>query len=170
MTVTAPAELAPAGPAPFPRSSRREPITTGPVPWLPGDLGRLVMRVGLGCLIVMTAWIGASGTADFNEQVRWQVLGVAGLVMSAMGNSLWLLAGFRNTRARERALLAACVELTQLRRSPTFMAPSDELVAVQAGTRYHRSACALVDGKPTFSAARRAHEAAGLRPCGVCQP
>src|SRR5947199_77054 len=46
----------------------------------------------------------------------------------------------------------------------------DALVAAPNMTRYHRRACPLAAGKTVRPATRAAHERAGRRPCGVCQP
>jgi hypothetical protein len=156
------------------KASRHDPVVSGPLPWAPPDLGRLTLFLGLGGVTLLVAWVGASGTDNYAAQLRWIALGIAALVLSGGGGALWILAGFRNTRARQRAIADTVGEVLQqpsVTGTVTVAEPlSDPLVTVESGTRYHRLSCALVAGKAPSSGSRATHEAAGLRACGVCRP
>lgn len=152
------------------KASRHDPVVSGPLPWAPPDLGRLTLFLGLGGVTLLAAWVGASGTDDYAVQLRWIALGIAALVMSGIGGALWILAGFRNTRARQRTIARAVGEVLQQPTITVAEPASDQLVRVESGTRYHRRSCALVAGKPSSGGSRATHEAAGLQACGVCRP
>ena len=156
------------------KASRHDPVVSGPLPWAPPDLGRLTLFLGLGGVTLLAAWVGASGTDSYAAQLRWIALGIAALVVSGVGGALWILAGFRNTRARQRAIANTVGQVLQqpgVTSTGTVAAPAtDRLVTVESGTRYHRCSCALVAGKPSRSGSRATHKAAGLRACGVCRP
>ena len=153
------------------KTSRHDPVVSGPLPWAPPDLGRLTLFLGLGGVTLLAAWVGASGTDNYAVQLRWIALGIAALVTSGIGGALWILAGFRNTRARQRTIADTVGEVLQQPSTVTVAEPmSDPLVTVESGTRYHRRSCALVAGKPVTTGSLATHEAAGLRGCGVCRP
>jgi hypothetical protein len=180
VTALATAGVASARPASTQGARQETSFPAGPLPWVPRDLGRALAWVLTGGVGLLAGWVGASGTADFNVQVRWFAIAVSGLVVAGVGIALWTLAGFRNTRLRQHALAASILELVVapttspvITETAAVLHEHDErtaLVAVEAGTRFHLGTCPLVQGKSASAAPYPDHERAGRRPCGVCRP
>lgn len=147
-------------------------VETRPVPWRLGDLLGLWLAFSLGALALLVSWWGASGTALLTRQYAWTDLGIAGAVVIACGNGLWILTGRRAVGERRRRVLDAYAGLS----SPdaTTLAPVEQeangLVASPGMRRYHRPGCQLVSGKAVAAAPIDVHERHGRRPCGICQP
>jgi hypothetical protein len=126
-----------------------------------------------GVVAMIVAWSATARTIRVERQVDWIPLGVAGAAALTLAMVAWVLSG-------RRAVAVRLAGLATLR--PTAPAPSGaaasapvaagdgSLVAAERMVRYHRSSCPLVAAKPTRPASRSAHEAAGRRPCGMCEP
>src|SRR3954453_18951325 len=134
LTVEIPRSVAPAADT----RPRHSPVVSGPQPWAPTDLGRLTLFLGVGGVILLGAWVGASGTDDYAVQLRWIAVGIAGLVAAGVGGALWILAAFRNTRARQRAGAASVAGVIEAPKAAVVDRVPDSLVTVESGTRYHR--------------------------------
>ena len=149
-----------------------------PEPWRLGDLLALYGAFGLGALALLVAWWGASGTAVLSRDYAWLDLGIAGSVIIASGNGVWLLTGRRAVGERRLRALAAVQPLAVS--SNGHVDPTNESRAATAAdarpvasdlmARYHRPECQLVLGKEVTSATATAHERQGRRPCGICRP
>lgn len=144
-----------------------------PVPWRPGEaIWTSVLNV-VGAVVVFIGWLGVSGTARLSHQYGWTSVAVAGLVIAAFGNGLWLLGGRRAVGVRRRRLLAdapeGAVEVATpiASSSPTS---DDRLVTAPAMTRYHRSGCMLVRGKDVHPHVPARGGTSAARPCGICRP
>lgn len=123
----------------------------------------------VGAVLLLVSWWGASGTTRLRDQVTWVNVGVAGLIVSGTGIALWLLHGYRAVGERQRLLLAG-LETAPPPDTATTGEGDAALVSGRGMTRYHRTDCPLVAGKPVRRAARHVHERAGRRPCGMCMP
>lgn len=139
---------------------------------------RLPMAMNLaGALVLVSSWWNSANTVRLSTQVAWVVVGLIGVIVSGLAN-LIELRGWRVAIVNRLARLAPRVALAQgqLGLEPLLGGPSvlrfspADAVAVDTGTFYHRPSCALVTGKPAVGASIPAHEAAGRRPCGVCEP
>lgn len=131
--------------------------------WTAGD--RLVTGVviGVGVLLIVIAWVGASDTTDWDTQLSWTGLAMAGVVVVCTGVGIWLFRGFARVRAEAREVrrvLAA--RLARNAPSPTEVIRS-ERVTVAGMAHHHAPGCLLVTGKPTVAA-----DEASLARCGIC--
>jgi len=118
-----------------------------------------VIVVGVACIGI--AWLGASSTTEWDTQLRWTALSIAGVVVVCLGVGIWLSRGFARVRADARhvrrqlaARLAPCIE------DDIFNA---HRVTVAGMAHHHAPDCLLVTGKATVPA-----DDAALAPCGVC--
>ena len=136
----------------------------------------------LGALCVVANWWGTADTDDLSSDLSSAGLAIVGLLVAGLANGFWLLAA-RGAIARRRLRLsrrvsrwAAPLESASLHvavppaATPPAQATDGTLIAVAGTTLYHRPGCPLVARKRTAVAAAEAHEAKGLRPCGVCEP
>lgn len=150
------------------------------VVWGADDLLRWVFAVGVGAITIAVAWYICAGDATFNQQVGPVDAGVAGLLVTGLGNASWLLRGRRAVGERRRALLADIAQdpppvpsgpLLLSTAAPSVAPATDLFVAGSDMTRFHRPTCALAQGRVGWVAMdRQEHEQAGRQPCGVCRP
>ncbi|HZQ79905.1 MAG TPA: hypothetical protein VFE55_21430 [Acidimicrobiia bacterium] len=127
----------------------------------------------IGVLTVLASWYGASGSGRSSAQTNWITLGVAGAVLVAAANGLWLLAGRRAVVRR----IGGVVDGT----APRLGSTEARGFAVDAGERllpvatdsmrwYHRPDCPLTAGKRVTPSTVESHTGAGRAACGVCAP
>jgi hypothetical protein len=136
-------------------------------PWRPDDVTRLLLVQLAGVAMMAASWFEASGQLTVRGQLTWLNLGLVGLLVSGVGNGIWLLQGRRNVGTVRALLLpdpvpqpaaAAVSGLTET--------ASERVVVTDAGaTMYHRPGCQLIEGKPTETRAARHDQV----PCQVCQ-
>jgi hypothetical protein len=136
----------------------------------------IVAVLGAGGFVAMAiAWRGTATTVRVDHQVDWLPLGVAGASAATLAMVGWVLAGRRSVAERVAGLTA----LVPAHSSSASNAAAESragraaepaaLVATDGMVRYHRPSCPLVAGKPARAQGRAAHEAAGRRPCGICE-
>ena len=127
----------------------------------------MVVVIALAGLLLALSWWGAADEVRLARQLRWVAGGAMSIIVLGVVSATWILEGRRAVSRRRRRWMAE-----QRRRlaaaAPLTTAPA--LVAGERMTRYHRSGCDLVAGRPLTAATRREHEGAGRRPCGVCRP
>jgi hypothetical protein len=58
----------------------------------------------IGAVLLAVAWLGASGSVSLRAQVPWLDAGIAGVIVAAVGDLRWLLAGRRNVGLFRREL------------------------------------------------------------------
>jgi hypothetical protein len=142
-------------------------------PWRPVD--RLAVTLGnlAGGLTMLAAYSGASHEATADTQIGWVNLGIAGLLVVAVANTGWLLAGRRACWRLRHDLLPAepgaawpAAGTTQ----PAVGIAPGLPVAAPAMTWYHTPDCQMVAGKDVAPSTEADHEGAGRRPCGLCLP
>lgn len=146
-------------------------------PWRKGDLIRAAVITGLGLLVMGISWYGCAGRLYWNDQLSWIAFGVLGTVVSALGMTSWLVAGFRAVRAEERLMMSelGIDVLTPL----GSLAPTTSVGAGQSNrerfvtapdmTLFHLPACPAVRGKDVGAlAALRAVDR--RQPCQICMP
>jgi hypothetical protein len=149
--------------------------------WTVTELLVLLAGLAAGAIILLAAWIGASGTSRYSSLVGWAAFGVAGPAVAGMAAASWILSGLR-TIQRDRAEMGARVaELAATRAIggtppvrtrhavPSILSP-EEFVASKGMTRYHRPDCLMVKGKAVAAASVLTHRSAGRVPCGMCLP
>lgn len=140
------------------------------MPWGEADVLRLCSTWTIGLVSITVSWYGISGSGDTSLQALWFNIGIAGAVISALGNGVWLLRGRRAVGDRRAALVSLEVP-TPVTQARSVAAPSraatdaHELVRVAGMTRVHRVVCPLVVGKRCEPARLDDGE-----PCGVCSP
>lgn len=157
----------------------RQATRPRPLLWGAEDLLRWAITTGLGGVVIAVGWYIAAGEATFAQQVGPLDAALAGLLLSGVGNLAWLLHGRRALGERRRLLLPDVAEVTAEpvligplpAPAPVTAASEDVFLAGEGMERFHRPECALAAGRTGWTTAtRREHEAAGKRPCGVCQP
>ena len=136
-------------------------------PWRVLDVQVAVALAGIGGLVALTGWWGASETATVGDQVAWTAVAVAGLLLAQLGTGWLLLAGRVALRKRHGRLAG------RLALAGTGVGPQPESGVVVAGapmTRYHRPGCMAVAGKAVEATPVEAQRRAGRRPCHLCRP
>jgi hypothetical protein len=146
------------------------------VPWPLAELIRVYALNAAGLITVLAAWWGAAGTVRGTTQVIAIAVAVTAVVVSGSGNAVWVLVGrravgIRRTQLRERMedLVAALGDITPSDVDEPASPPAS-LVTLRKATRYHRSGCDLVAGKPTIPWSADSNSGARRAPCGVCRP
>jgi hypothetical protein len=145
----------------------------GRAPWNGGDLVRLIVIVAVGAVVCAVAWTGASGHAQLKDQKGWIAVGVAGFLVAVAGQSLWLRQGRRAVAAHAARVMGDVAALTpdvSHRSTPRAVSPEQHLVAADGMRHFHRPDCPIATGRAWTPLPRRAHEATGRTPCGICQP
>jgi hypothetical protein len=140
-------------------------------PWSRGHLVRLAVIVGLGGLVCGLAWNATATRSRLDDQTGFVALGVAGLLVAAAAQVIWLRSGRRAVAAHSLRTQASVAAL--LRDAIAVPAPpgvSASLVAAEGMRHFHRPECPIATGRPWPPESRRTHEAAGRTPCGICRP
>lgn len=138
----------------------------------------------LGALALFLGWYGVSGESLTSKQLPYLVSGgLTGIALVVVASVFLATEDVRRQLSRVDELhrkvddiYALFVE--ELAVTPSAAPPStavvaspDGLVALPAGSSYHRPGCALVAGKTAAAAIdERAVRARKLRPCRVCDP
>lgn len=142
--------------------------------------------VGLGLILLLTAYLGVSREVLVARQLPYLVSGgLFGLAAVTLGSRLLLIEDLRRDAGRLDKLERAVTELhsvlltspdappgqTMLNGATGKVRTSEQLLALAGGDRFHRQDCALVVGKTTtrpvtVTAAQRK----GLQACPMCQP
>jgi hypothetical protein len=144
------------------RSARR--VVDDGALWSSTDRIVTAVLIGIGSLLIGIAWIGASGTAQWDTQVRWTGLAIVGAVVVCVGVGVWLYRGF--TRIRTEARMVRAILGARLARPavPTGTRDGAERVTATGMAHHHRPDCLLVAGKTV----RQVSTDDDLRVCGVC--
>jgi hypothetical protein len=140
----------------------------------------------LGALALFLGWYGVSGESLTSKQLPYLVSGgltgialiVVASVFLATDDVRRQLSQVDDLRRKVDDLYALFVEEIAVPSagagagtSATTAAAESAVVALPAGTSYHRSDCALVNGKSDAAAVDdRLIRARKLRPCRVCEP
>lgn len=170
--MTAPLTL----PTPLRRLDPTELRTRHPAglrPWTSPDLIRTTVCNAIGLLLIVASWYQASGQTLVRAELTWFELGLVGVAVAGAGNALWLLNGRRQVGLARIQVLPG----TNSRPERTLSLPhrsagpgSAELVSAPNMTRYHRSDCPLVAGKPVKPILVRQPGRAKRTPCELCEP
>lgn len=145
--------------------------------WRYDEVFRLVVTSTASVLLLLLAYIGASGTARLKEQGLWLDLAIGALLLGGFGATSFLLAGFRRVYLGVGDLLRAGEVPTALG-STEAVGPSEgpegsgaaALVSVAGTSRFHRVGCVLTNGKAVVAGGVAAHVRAGRRSCEMCRP
>lgn len=146
-----------------------------PQPWGDGDILGLCAASAVGLVAIVGAWYGISGSASPASQTGWLNAAMAGVVVSALGNCVWILRGRRAVGERRARLVALhegesgpdAVPMTSWEDTRTMTVPLMDTDRVRAGgqRRIHSADCPLVAGKNVAPALL-----GDGAPCGVCAP
>lgn len=118
--------------------------------------------------LLFAGWVGASRRIILGHQMAWVSVALAGLIVAAAANGLFLLEGRRAIQTRLRPYRREAISVG---RGPSGSATAVEpLVASDVMNMYHRPICQLVAGKPVNQASRAEHDRVGRIACGVCRP
>lgn len=131
-----------------------------------------LLRLG-GAAAVAIAWLQSSATVEVDRQVDWAAVGIAGVAAIGLASVLAFVAA-RQALAMRLHRLVSVVEAmptaTEPDVQPAHVVTPELPVAAPNMARYHRSSCPLARSKPVRADKHADHEAAGRRPCGVCEP
>jgi hypothetical protein len=137
---------------------------------------------GIGALALFLGWYGVSGESLTSKQLPYLVSGgLTGIALIVIASVFLATEDVRRQlsqvdelRRKVDDLYALFVEeIAAPPAAPAVAAAPDAggLVALPAGTSFHRSDCALVTGKAESSTVdARVIRARKLRPCRVCEP
>lgn len=140
-------------------------------PWSRRDFVRLAVLVALGAVVCALAWNGTSTRSRLEDQTAWIALGVAGLLVAAAAQFVWVVRGRRAVAGYGAQVQASVASLVQDRiAAPSSSGSGAGFVAAEGMAHFHRSECPIAAGRPWLPEPRRAHEAAGRTPCGICAP
>lgn len=151
-----------------------------------GDLDRWLLVLGAllmpaGFAVVLLGWAGASGTPLVFEQVPYLISGgLLGLALVVGGGfvyfTYWQSVRVREARRQHDEVVGALRRVEALLSAAgtpgtggTAYADPARLVVTGTGTMAHRGSCPVVAGRAGLRAVTPA-EAAGLRPCRICEP
>ncbi|MDT7548641.1 MAG: hypothetical protein QOE84_1035 [Actinomycetota bacterium] len=146
------------------------------MPWRITELMRLYTANGVGVILLLVGWFGASGTVRGTTQVEWCALGLLGVIVAGTANGMWVMSGRRAVAERRAAAVtgvgwlvdALAVDGRTASEEDPAVGRRLELVGLPGSALVHRSGCQLVEGKADVIAL----EGAALterRLCGVCE-
>lgn len=145
----------------------------GSSPWTAGSAAVLTACVIIGAVGLLIAWFGASGSAKFRTELIWIAVGVGVCGLAALGEAIWLMAGWRRLGLERRAV-AGLLQQRRALRAPEvpiadFSAESVPAYVAGAGMRKrHRPGCDVVRNKPVEALSVAECDARGLLSCGMC--
>lgn len=141
-------------------------------PWHAGNRLSVLFLGLLGLGGIAFSWWMIGGTAEAATQQRWLDVGVVAVILATVGDAVYLLAGRRSVRSRQRSLALRLARLTDagVTTDNTVETDSGTVVTAARMSRYHRADCLLVQGKAVTRGSVGENQRAGRRPCGVCMP
>lgn len=129
----------------------------------------------VGFVLYAVAWYLASEQAGSAAQMGPVNLGVAGLAVFGVANTMWLMRGQRAVRIRARASVSSSLGDPRVEKQSGMVDPllnevSDSGVVAGVGLHYHRIDCPMAQGREWSERTRVEVVAGGKRPCGICRP
>jgi hypothetical protein len=170
----------------------RQIARSGPARWL-SPTGWLGVALGvIGAALFVVGWWQISGESLLALQLPYLVsASLPGAALVVAGACLLAGESTRQSAADSADMVATLFELLTESSAPATAAStrtadhaptvgvsaSDaagggtiELLALPGATRYHRSGCVLVEGKPASVVGAESIRARDLRPCPICMP
>jgi hypothetical protein len=148
--------------------------------------------IGIGALFMLFGWFGVSREAIVGKQIPYLVSGgIGGVFFTVLGAYFLGTQELRNDSGRldrlERMVEELHLALLARPDAPVLpdtsangtsahaasngsRAAARRVVAVTGGESFHRTDCALVDGKEPEELTPAGARKRGLRPCPVCEP
>lgn len=132
-----------------------------------------------GAIALFVGWFGVSGESLTAKQIPYLIsAGLTGIALFIMAGVFLATDDVRRQFARISELERKVDDLYSLfvadlgaPTSASTPAPTGGVVALPAGSSYHRGDCGLVAGKDEVAVVTAADiSARGLRPCRVCDP
>jgi hypothetical protein len=125
--------------------------------------------VAAGTVTSFVSWAIVSGRPGVGSQLGVVCVALGGLVVSFLGEALWLLHGRRAVGERTLYLLGKPPDRRPLQ-GAAIQAYTGAVVGGDGLGWYHRTDCPLAAGQAFPAANRSQHEAAGRHPCRICRP
>lgn len=141
--------------------------------WSAEDLLRWLVVLVTGITMIIAAGLLASSRASLGHQVPPVDLAIAGAVVIAAGNGVWLVRGRRRVGQRMRALsmrVRLLLDTTRLPAGASTRNPEGEYSFVPGLRYFHQDDCHIFKARLGDRASRHEHELAGRNPCPVCRP
>jgi len=163
--------------APMPATSDRRQVWTWAWTAVRPYIGWVL--AGAGAVALFIGWFGVSGESLTAKQIPYLVsAGLTGVALFIMAGVFLATDDIRRQFERIGELERKVDDLyalfvAELDGAPASLptADPDRLVALPAGTSYHRPSCSLVTGKTDVAlVSARDIDKRGLRPCRVCDP
>lgn len=148
------------------------PGATQREPWRDSEVILVAVTAVIGVTAIGGGWFGSSRTDSLVPATVWLNLAVAGFVIAAAGNCVWLLRLRRAVGERRISLISLDIAPPQVGATPesrgtasrsTQSTATFQLVRVTGTTKVHFADCPLVSGKRLEAAA-----VGDGQPCGVC--
>jgi hypothetical protein len=141
--------------------------------WSQRDALRCGMLFAVAVVLLIMSWYLSSEDATLRQEIGPANLSVVALIVAGGGLASWFLVGRRKIRQYRQSLFsevgakkATSVTLQVL----PALASSDQLVAGDGLSHFHRSDCLMAANRDWASGSRSEHERAQRTPCGVCRP
>jgi hypothetical protein len=161
-----------AGYRPEPPAGQREPRHEQE-PAASGMLAvRRFRRLALGGGLVAAVLFGAGTVVTANQASTDHMAGGVGLALSGALLAAVVagaLVGQLKGRLERQTMVAVGGWLAEPQSASATAGPAPEVWVADGLTLYHRAGCRALDGRAASGRAR-ARLAAGLRPCGLCEP
>lgn len=142
--------------------------------WLPEAWRPLLgwSLVALAAVSLFLAWWGVSGQSVVAKQLPYLVSGgFTGVALTVMAAALLTGGDLRRQAGRVDQIERKVDDLYRLLTEEVTVVKDDRLVALPAGTTYHRPDCRLVSGKPDVAPVSSTDIAdRHLNPCRICTP
>lgn len=153
------------------------PFSSAEAPWNDRTVVHSYYAAALTFAGLVVSWWGTSGAVRNSVLITYLVFGI----VTTLAAGAWIAAALSSGRAAvrsRRGVLESRIE-DVLERVPAEViearsngrgSGAEVFLSLKGATRFHRADCPLVCGKSPTRAGRAAHERAGRRPCGVCEP
>ncbi|MGZ4624501.1 MAG: hypothetical protein ACXVX8_18295 [Blastococcus sp.] len=156
-----------------PREAAAEPSREAALIWSLESLVRYAVTAAAASVVVVGAWFNVSGKNDWNTQVAAVNVAVIAVIVSNAAGIGLLVNGRRRIGLRREALLGdpglPAEEATVVVELPAQRGPVT-LVGGAGLLHFHRSDCAMAQGRDWPAATASEHARAGRSACGVCRP
>lgn len=138
-------------------------------PWGSEHVVQVVLLDLLALAGILLGAYQAGEATSFAAGLAWMNLAVAAVTMSLAAHARWFLRGREMVSLAEASIVRRGLVLTAGLADTAPDCSGEAVLALRGSRYYHRSSCALVDGRGT-KAFERKGLGSGRTPCPICQP